>query len=243
MNGLKQQNLEKRQLAIRYLTIIACVGCIIYILYKFDKQDSIVYSNFYSTIPAICLFAWMIFDKWLWKTAPFYPLLQFCSKWLDNLLSTPILDGRWEGYFIRDYERSTFDLDGNNGDNCKNKHPFVLEITQTFSSITCQTFSTHSRSTADLSEILFDDRANTFCVHFHWKCTQNNTQFEKDSFEGYTTLNLVEVEQSKLVGKYFTDRDPQTKGEIVLVKVNVQKQNAFGTGVSNEARNKLGMVE
>ncbi len=138
-------------------------------------------------------------EKKLWKT--WVMTLPFLEDFW-----TPILEGRWEGKLERNGE----------------SHDFVIEIVQSFTSISCITYSKHSSSSAYATEILYDDQLNVYKLIYYWSGTTTNTidsNRDSDRFEGFTVLDIIIRSRSviKLKGTYFTNREPQqTKGNINL---------------------------
>lgn len=157
----------------------------------------------------------IVFEKYLWK----------CKRVQNFLLKipffeeywTPVLEGRWTGKLWRD----------------GTSHNFVIEITQSFSSISCTTYSEHSSSSAHAAEILFDENSKIYRLVYYWGgntlSVQPNTG-DTNRFEGFTNLQIVleAGEVKKLKGAYFTDRQPeQTKGTLELVFQQKELKNAF----------------
>lgn len=151
-----------------------------------------------------------LIEKVLWKTKLMkIPLL-------DNYW-TPVLEGRWKGTLIRD------DI----------PHDFVLEIRQSFSSISCVTYSKHSSSSAYAAEILYDEQLQAYKLIYYWQAKTTSAQAntgDTNIFNGFTVLDII-VEAgnvTKLKGSYFTDRQPtQTKGAINLTLEQKTLKNSF----------------
>ena len=146
----------------------------------------------------------------IWKT-PIMNLPIWENYW------TPVLEGRWEGILVREGV----------------EHPFIIEIKQSFTSISCITYSKHSSSSAYATEILYDEQLKNYQLIYYWhgKTTNvSNVLGDSDSFEGFTILKLV-IESHKvasLTGEYFTNRQPkQTKGTIDLKTRQKELKNAF----------------
>lgn len=138
-------------------------------------------------------------EKKMWKTRVMkLPFLE--NYW------TPVLEGRWEGTLERSGE----------------SHNFVIEIIQSFTSISCATYSEHSSSYAYATEILYDDQLNVYKLIYYWSGTTTSTMEknrDSDKFEGFTVLDIIiqSGKAIKLKGSYFTNRQPrQTKGNINL---------------------------
>lgn len=151
-----------------------------------------------------------LLDKHLWKTKIMnLPALE--EYW------TPVLEGRWKGTLIRDGA----------------PHNFVLEIRQTFTSISCVTYSKHSSSSAYAAEILYDERLKAYKLIYYWQAKTTSAQVntgDTNIFNGFTVLDIIieAGDTKKLSGSYFTDRQPnQTKGLINLTFEQKTLKNAF----------------
>lgn len=149
-------------------------------------------------------------EKVLWKT--WIMRLPF----LENFW-TPVLEGRWEGEFNRNGE----------------SRDFVIEIIQSFNSISCITYTKYSSSSAYAAEILYDDQLNRYQLIYYWSGITTNT-FENnrdtDRFEGFTILNIIinSGDVVRLKGSYFTNREPkQTKGTINVTLKQKTLKNSF----------------
>lgn len=151
-----------------------------------------------------------LIDKVLWKKkAMKFSLLE--DYW------TPVLEGRWKGILTRDNV-------------C---HDFVLEIRQSFTSIACITYSTHSSSSAYAAEILYDEQQKTYKLIYYWQAKTTNVQLntgDTNIFNGFTVLDIIVESRdvTKLKGSYFTDRQPnQTKGTLNLTFEQKTLKNSF----------------
>lgn len=163
------------------------------------KLDFNIVSEIVSIFSIVLGLILTLIEKKLWKTRvmnlPF-----FDGYW------TPILEGRWEGILERDGK----------------SHNFVLEIIQSFTSISCITYTEHSTSSAYATEILFDEQLNVYKLVYYWNGISMNTieqNRDSEKFEGFTVLDIIiqKGKAIKLNGTYFTNRQPQqTKGKIKL---------------------------
>lgn len=149
-------------------------------------------------------------ERVLWKT----PIMKL--PFLENYW-TPVLEGRWEGTLERDHVQ----------------HDFVIEIIQSFTFISCITYSEHSSSSAYAAEILYDRHLKKYQLIYYWCGSTTNVQKNignSDTFEGFTVLNIL-IESGKikgLTGQYFTNREPkQTKGKLNLVFRQKGLKNSF----------------
>lgn len=156
-----------------------------------------------------------VFENHLWKKVffqkSFYNNIFLKEYW------TPVLEGRWKGTLIRD----------------GSSHGFILEITQSYSFISCITYSKNSSSSAKAAEILFDEHNNIYKLVYYWEGKTRTVQKEEGAFsmfEGFTVLNIItEAEKvKKLEGEYFTNRQPkQTRGTLELNYEQLELKQSF----------------
>lgn len=140
--------------------------------FGFEKAiDFNLLSGIISSLSIILGLALALIEKKLWKTRIMrIPFLE--NYW------TPVLEGRWEGTLERNGEL----------------HDFVLEIIQSFTSISCCTYSKHSKSSANATEILYDDQLKHYQLIYYWNGTTTNTVGENrdsDRFDGFTILDII----------------------------------------------------
>lgn len=170
-----------------------------FILILKNPLDFNIVSKVISFLSIVLGLVLALVEKKLWKT--WVMRLPFLEDYW-----TPILEGRWEGKLERSGE----------------SHDFVIEIVQSFTSISCVTYSKHSSSSAYATEILYDDQLKVYKLIYYWHgATTNTTEENRDSdrFEGFTVLDIIIQSKNviKLKGTYFTNREPQqTKGNIIL---------------------------
>ena len=149
-------------------------------------------------------------EKVLWKTK-IMKLSPLEDYW------TPVLEGRWKGTLIRDNK----------------PHDFVLEVRQSFTSLSCTTYSKHSSSSAYAAEILYDEQLKSYKLIYYWQAKTTTVQAntgDTNIFNGFTILDIIveEGNVTKLKGSYFTDRQPtQTKGAINLTFEQKTLKNSF----------------
>lgn len=161
----------------------------------------------------------------------FWVLLTFLCNWFnvsvwknkrllniaksDKKIYCPNIAGRWEGHLIRDGI----------------EHDFVIEIKQTYTTVACSTYSNHSNSNSWCADILYDEQKEKYLLVYLWqgKSTRNPAGEEKPSNYFYgTTILEIDDECNRLMGNYYTDREPdQTKGEINLIRRQEKLENAF----------------
>ena len=216
---MKQHNYWKlRQIQGPYTQIALWVMGLVLLALAFFSSE--INFNNVSTVIGLVLPALssvlMVFEHFLWKTKP----VQIVMKRVPFLEQywTPVLEGRWSG---------TLNRDGRN-------HNFVIEIKQSYTSISCVTYSKHSSSEAIFTEILFNEETDRHQLVYYWSAKTKNVQLsmgEFDTFNGFTVLDIISDGEkvSKLSGRYFTERQPrQTHGSLELTfqqKKNVNQYN------------------
>jgi predicted pore-forming effector associated with SMODS systems len=143
-------------------------------------------------------FFWFLYNHFLWRLKFF----QFWG-WLCNM---PNLNGRWEGTVCR-----------HKGDTPR---PFVMEITQTFSDLSFRTWSAHSRGESLVASLFVEEvGGNTFLVRAIWRTTTRkiNEPTAEDTFEGTSIWRIsIDGEKKTIEDLYYTGREPQTKGAVLL---------------------------
>lgn len=143
---------------------------------------------------------------WRWK-----PLRLW--GWLSNV---PDLAGRWEGTVCR-HKNDT-------------PHSFVIEISQTFNSISYRSFSSHSRGESITASIFSDETGQVFQIVSTWRCTTRKREdpTSEDTFHGTSIWNISFESGKKVIeDSYFTGREPQTKGVLYLEWKSRQLRNRF----------------
>jgi len=151
---------------------------------------------------------WAFYNKWGWRSRLFR-----LGGWL---CSVPDLNGRWEGTVCRHKDDQP--------------HPFVMEITQTFSTLSFQTFSTHSRGESIVAAICVDQTGTVFSVVTLWRTYTRRLEDRtvEDSFEGVSIWRLSLAAGSKRIEDvYFTRREPPTKGSVDLTWTSWTLLNRF----------------
>lgn len=204
-----QSNANKLRTLLRQVKWIQWpLGIALIVFPKFNDYNTI--STIIGIISIIFTFLWFLFDRFLWKNKTLNSNLK-----LSKTLYTPVIEGRWEGTLTR------------NG----KKHKFVIEIKQSFTTISCETYSRHGYSASECAELLYDTQNDTYRLVFLWKGKTTNTEVDgADStnyFYGTTILN-INSQCNQLDGDYFTDRQPnQTRGKINLTFRQKELNNSF----------------
>lgn len=158
----------------------------------------------YAYIIAPTSMLWVAFDKYLWHTR----LFQLIKK-TANI--PPDIRGRWEGT-----------LENEDGSEIQK---FVIEVKQTLTSLSVNSYSSLGKSVSILPEIACSENEENFTLCYLWKGTTNTSIKEilhRENFFGYTMLNLDKTDKpSKLNGGYFANRQSgQSRGGIQLTWVS-----------------------
>ena len=150
------------------------------------------------------------FNTSIWKNEKIIKVTKGNKK-----IYCPKISGRWEGHLTRDGK----------------EHDFVIEIKQTYTTVSCSTYSNHSNSNSWCADILYDEQKERYLLVYLWqgKSTRNPAGEEEPSNYFYgTTILEINDECNKLTGDYYTDREPdQTKGKINLIYRQEKLENAF----------------
>ena len=207
-NHWKLGQLQKRMVK----PILGCFGALL-LFCNFVLKKPLTYemvSTAISVMMLVLAFILSLLERTLWKTRI------MSVPFLENYW-TPVLAGRWEGKFTRDGE----------------KHDFVIEIKQSFTTVSCVTYSNHSSSAAYAAEILYNDHHKNYQLIYYWQGKTATTQKgtgDSNTFDGFTVLDIIiqEGKVIKLKGEYFTNRQPnQTKGTLEVTGRQEKLKNAF----------------
>lgn len=162
-------------------------------------------STLITIITIVLGIVWNKFEKTWWKHTNIQKILS------DNY-KTPVVEGRWKGILVRD------------GD----EHDFVVEIKQTFMTISCATYSKHSYSKSIFAEILYNDAQKTYQIVYLWDGKTESTYGTDSKANNFYGLTILDIKNDKLEGEYFTNRLPkQTQGKIILNSRQKELKNTF----------------
>ncbi|KAF0199763.1 MAG: hypothetical protein FD166_191 [Bacteroidetes bacterium] len=200
----------KSMLTISGLISILVFALVLLVWHREDTGKIVEVLIHYGFIMLPISILWWFLEKNCWHWA----WIQNYRTWLNI---SPDFRGRWEGTLNR--------VDENN------PHRFVVEIRQTLTKVWIYSYSSRGVSISHIAEIGSDDSENNFSLCFLWQGDAAEIigrNIPKSIFSGYSILHLFENENPKrLYGKYFTDRDPQTKGIVELSWVSYELQNKF----------------
>lgn len=140
---------------------------------------------------------WYFYDKYLWKIN-FFRLF----GWLS---SVPDLNGRWEGTVKRIDEEEP--------------HKFVVEFKQTYTKLKYYVYTQNSKGESISAKFIKDEIEGKYKLVSSWKSKTKNRidQTIYDEFYGMSIMDYSEYEgKKKLDDLYFTNRNPQTRGETII---------------------------
>ena len=151
---------------------------------------------------------WVFYDRVLWRKRGFR---------LFKLLSpVPDLNGRWEGTVKRTRNDQP--------------HKFVVEVTQTFSTISFKTFSKTSRGESLCATVLSQPSSGTFDVRSVWTTTTDKRgATSPETFHGASHWKVSESSDRKMTieDRYFTNRNPATTGIVAVEWTSAERRNSF----------------
>ena len=162
----------------------------------------------YGYIVAPVSIIWIVTDRYLWHTKLFQSL--------GAPLNIPHdLRGRWEGT-----------LENSDG---SQPQKFVIEVKQTLTTLSVQSFSSIGQSSSILSEIAASANEDKFTLCFLWEGEIHTAIKDinlNENFYGYTMLTLYEKESPRILkGAYFTNRKTsQTRGGILLTWISYKRK-------------------
>lgn len=193
---MKAANPDVRKIASVSAIFSVAVFCLL-LYWQGVAVSSIVQSATKSgiTLTVVGLF-WDFFERQGWR----WPVFRL-GGWL---CAHPDLEGRWEGNVCR-FRGDT-------------PHPFVLEVHQTFTTLSFRTYSTHSRGHSTLASMMVREDG-TFFVAALWQTTtrRRDDPAAEDTFDGASFWELsIDGNDKKIHNIYFTRREPSTKGEVEL---------------------------
>ena len=143
---------------------------------------------------------WGLFDQFFWKKEIFRTL---------GISELPDLNGIWVGEVDR------------LGEN--NPHRFELRVFQTYSRISIQTNSGNSKGNSVCAIFLTDETRKNFDIMNYWSSRTKSLDPNSVHQEEFKGLSLIDIRMHDgelvLEDYYFTDRNPPTKGKVILHRV------------------------
>ncbi len=203
-----QSNMNRLRNVLKKSKVLLIVSGVLIVVLNIMNYNSI--STFIGVFWTVVSFLWWLFDTYLWKNKYINKFLRFFNNYY-----CPIIAGRWTGTLTRDGR----------------PHDFVIEIKQTYTSISCEAYSTHSYSKSLCSELLYDEQNNRYSFVFLWQgktsVNTDGTHNPSNDFNGTTILTISE-NCEQLQGAYFTNRAPiQTRGDLILGNRQKKLKNSF----------------
>jgi hypothetical protein len=169
-------------------------------------HDHIVRAPSNTAIIALLL---TVYDKWLWKL----PIL----KWI---VTVPDLNGRYRGSLSSSYNGKSV------------KKDCVIEIFQTASKTTIYLFSSNDQKersySKSVSEVIHEEEDNEHQIFFAYY-NYGSDDKKLSGHEGFNHLKITGKKSNviKLQGQYFTNREPQTRGEIRVKFESKKRKERF----------------
>ena len=195
------QKLEgKTEKMLIYITIfsVTVVGIIYYLLLGKKPINAENFMSFIGYSSFTTTAVWYLWNHVLWKI-----------KIFQKIVGIPNISGRWEGYYQREKEST----DGK-------KHRYVLEVKQTYNSISCITY--HDNNSISHSVLVGICSNCTECfLKFTWNgvrsLNETDETLRSKPYTGVTILslgsNFLKADRGdEITGVYFTDG--LTKGKV-----------------------------
>lgn len=160
----------------------------------FSQWDYLgIFSSQITVAMVFSLIKWL-FEKYLWRT-----------QLINKFLGVPDLNGTWEGVLESSYKKNGINV----------KVDMTLEIEQTWSRIKCTSIFPNSKSYSDLVCLDSEGPKGT-TLKFTFTNHSEDLDLGLPQFAGYNELRLNDA--NTLDGTYYTQREPSTKGTILLVR-------------------------
>lgn len=168
------------------------------------------------SIISIISFFLLMLDRWLWKCKPFSYLF-----WIQDF------SGTYEG--VLEYEYRDENCQTKTG---KRKHQKVIYQTASVIKISSFTFAENGEPSSPSKSIevaVIKDEDETFSLIYTYR-NEGNAKLKFPPHYGTEVIKFVESETiKKIVGEYYTNRMPQTRGQFIelLFQTNNQKTHPF----------------
>lgn len=143
-------------------------------------------------------FLWWLYDNHTWRFGPF-----------AKLHGVPNLSGTWSGLGCS----SSKDPSGD-----PVEYEMALEITQTFTKMSCVSHFDGSESEADIIGLVgCKDGDGRYCLKFSYENVAGESSIKVDTWQDkHEGFNVVVCEDDHMNGRYFTNRIPATRGTFSL---------------------------
>lgn len=217
MAGMKRYSIDSdaREKAVQYCVVSSlCLSLVINWLVIPASESfflSIGFESAVSRLASIGLFGqiapfalfgflWWLFDNHIWRFCPF-----------AKLHGVPNLNGTWDGLGCSSFE-------GSNGDPVE--YEMALEITQTFTKMSCVSHFASSESEADMIGLIgCKDGDGRYCLEFSYGNVAGESSLKVDTWQDmHKGFNVIVCEGEHMNGCYFTNRIPATRGTFSLGK-------------------------
>ncbi len=150
-----------------------------------------------------------LFTKWAWKWRIFR----------DWLVPFPNLQGTWKGTL-----HSTW-VDPNTGQRIPPRE-IVLVIKQTFSTLSCVTFTNESDTYSTTAQINQDDESGVFRLSYNYTNRPRSVVRDRSEIhDGAAILKIILDPKMKLEGEYWTSR--KTTGDISVKYISRKLAQSF----------------
>lgn len=143
---------------------------------------------------------WWLYDNHIWRFDPFV-----------RLHGVPNLNGTWSGSGCSDFK-------GLSGDPVE--YEMALEITQTFTKMSCVSHFDSSESEANMIGLVgCKDGDGRYCLEFSYGNVAGESSIKVDTWQDeHKGFNVIVCEDTHMNGRYFTNRNCATRGTFSLDK-------------------------
>lgn len=203
---MKGQNVLVRYVALVVVCVFA-VGIL-----ATGGSVKVTWLRFYSAAALVASLGLLLWEHLLWRW-----------KWFQRIPGVPpCLAGTWAGTLESHWQ------DPDTGERVPPKPVFaIIRQTATTISVTVRTDEMTSRST---SAVLEQEDADWALAYMYLSKPQMAVEHRSRIHHGSTMLELVDVPVTKLMGRYWTDRD--TKGELLFTTHNSKKAGDYAAALA-----------
>lgn len=188
-------------LAINWLVIPATESFFSSIVFE-SAVSRLVSIGLFGQIAPFALFGflWWLYDNHIWRFCPF-----------TKLHGVPNLGGTWSGLGCSSFKDPSGD---------PVEYEMALEITQTFTKMSCVSHFDSSESEADMIGLVgCKDGDGRYCLEFSYGNVADESSIKVDTWQDkHEGFNVVVCEDDHMNGRYFTNRIPATRGTFSLDK-------------------------
>lgn len=188
---------NERKTVLFWLAIISVVICYVIYLYLDRKQVSLSYWVSAPSVFGVFGFLYIIFNEWLWKWSVLHKI---------GLVKVPAVSGKWVGHL-----KSSFD-------DYQSEIKITISIYQSWTDLLVVLETDASSSFSQSASVI---TSNPHCTTITYGYVNSPSLASLDTMhmhEGTTTL-LLRKNSNSMKGTYYSGRDRNNVGDIIVTKI------------------------